>query len=75
MSQRATWIPRLITACLLAQGCTLLAAPPQPTVKTAQGQAAGKWILDGTQKAFLGLPYAAPPTGDRRWKAPQPPST
>jgi para-nitrobenzyl esterase len=74
MSQRATWIPRLIIASLLAQGCTLLAAPPQPTVKTAQGQAAGKWILDGTQKAFLGLPYAAPPTGDLRWKAPQPPS-
>ena len=21
---------------------------------------------------FLGIPYTAPPTGDRRWKAPQP---
>lgn len=51
----------------------IFAASPQPTVKTAQGEAAGKWILDDTQKAFLGLPYAAPPTGEFRWKAPQPP--
>jgi para-nitrobenzyl esterase len=49
------------------------AAPP-PTVKTTQGEAAGKWILGDTQKAFLGLPYATPPTGELRWKAPQPPS-
>jgi para-nitrobenzyl esterase len=43
-------------------------------VKTAQGEAVGKWIEGGTQKAFLGLPYAAPPVGDLRWKAPQPPA-
>jgi para-nitrobenzyl esterase len=24
--------------------------------------------------AYLGIPYAAPPTGDRRWKPPQPPA-
>jgi para-nitrobenzyl esterase len=29
--------------------------------------------MHGEQKAFLGLPYAAPPTGEMRWKAPQPP--
>jgi para-nitrobenzyl esterase len=52
----------------------LFAAPPQPTVKTAQGAAAGKWIQDGTQKAFLGLPYAEPPIGELRWKAPLPPT-
>jgi len=28
---------------------------------------------DGTVKIFLGIPYAAPPVGDLRWKAPQPP--
>jgi para-nitrobenzyl esterase len=59
---------------MFAYGCFTFAAPAQPTVKTAQGEAAGKWILDGTQKAFLGLPYAAPPVGELRWKAPQPPS-
>jgi para-nitrobenzyl esterase len=44
------------------------------TVKTAQGKVQGKTINDGKVKAFLGLPYAAPPVGDLRWKAPQPPA-
>jgi para-nitrobenzyl esterase len=71
MKKQNLW---LLAACIIAHACTLLAAPPQPTVKTAQGAATGKWILGNTQKAFLGLPYATPPTGDLRWKAPQPPS-
>ncbi|HUV68424.1 MAG TPA: carboxylesterase family protein [Terracidiphilus sp.] len=40
-------------------------------VKTAQGKVLGKTINDGKVKAFLGLPYAAPPVGDLRWKAPE----
>jgi para-nitrobenzyl esterase len=42
------------------------------TVKTEDGKVTGKTINDGKVKAFLGLPYAAPPVGDLRWKAPQP---
>jgi para-nitrobenzyl esterase len=42
------------------------------TVKTEQGKVKGKTLNDGKVKAFLGLPYAAAPTGDLRWKAPQP---
>ena len=42
------------------------------TVKTQQGKVHGKTINDGKVKAFLGLPYAAPPVGDLRWKAPEP---
>jgi para-nitrobenzyl esterase len=49
------------------------AAVQNPVASTAQGIAEGKWIVNGTQKAFLGLPYASPPVGDLRWKAPQPP--
>jgi para-nitrobenzyl esterase len=44
------------------------------TVKTAQGKVQGKTINDGKVKAFLGMPYAAPPTGALRWKAPEPPA-
>src|SRR5579871_2380347 len=41
-------------------------------VKTEQGKVTGKTINDGKVRAFLGLPYAAPPLGALRWKAPQP---
>jgi para-nitrobenzyl esterase len=44
------------------------------TVKTLQGKARGKSISNGKVKAFLGLPYAAPPVGDLRWRAPEPPA-
>jgi para-nitrobenzyl esterase len=43
-------------------------------VKTAQGRVHGKLINEGKVRAFLGIPYAAPPVGDLRWKAPQPPA-
>jgi len=43
-------------------------------VKTQQGIVRGKTIDDGKVKAFLGLPYAAPPVGDLRWRAPLPPA-
>jgi para-nitrobenzyl esterase len=41
------------------------------TVKTGQGKVHGKTINEGKVRAFLGLPYAAPPVGDLRWKAPE----
>ena len=42
-------------------------------VKTDQGETQGKTINNGKVRAFLGLPYAAPPVGDLRWHAPEPP--
>ena len=67
--------PRII--CVLAVvGLTLALVTPAHadllTVKTAQGKAHGKTINDGKVRAFLGLPYAAPPVGELRWKAPAP---
>ena len=66
---------RTTVSFLTLNCCVMWAAGPQPTVTTAQGEATGKLIMDGTQKAFLGLPYAAPPVGEMRWKAPQAPSS
>ena len=40
-------------------------------VKTSAGKIRGKAIENGY--AFLGIPYAAPPVGELRWKLPQPP--
>lgn len=68
------WIAAAVAGCLLGQGCLAVSAAPPPKLKTAQGEAVGKWIHGDAEKAFLGLPYAAPPVGDLRWKAPQPPT-
>jgi len=57
----------------VAMGLSTAVYADQLTVKTEQGKAHGKTINDGKVKAFLGLPYAAPPVGDLRWKAPEAP--
>ncbi|MGA2807617.1 MAG: carboxylesterase family protein [Terracidiphilus sp.] len=66
-------------ACALAVagltlGLSMSAHADSLTVKTEQGKVHGKTINDGKVKAFLGLPYAAAPVGDLRWKAPEPPA-
>ena len=65
------WTCALAAMGLVLGLCTTGYADPL-TVKTEQGKAKGKTINDGKVKAFLGLPYAAPPVGDLRWKAPEP---
>jgi para-nitrobenzyl esterase len=51
----------------------LAAGVAQAQVKTAAGLVKGKPVADGAATAYLGIPYAAPPVGDLRWRAPQPP--
>jgi para-nitrobenzyl esterase len=43
-----------------------------PIAVTDSGLARG--LVDGGANEFLGLPYAAPPTGRLRWRPPQPPA-
>jgi para-nitrobenzyl esterase len=47
-----------------------LAAISDP-VKTKDGKVSGVTLSSGV-RAFKGIPFAAPPTGDLRWKQPQP---
>src|SRR5580692_5607632 len=61
----------LVAGLLLAAPVISMAADPL-VVKTEQGKVHGKTINDGKVRAWMGLPYAAPPLGDLRWKAPQP---
>ena len=58
----------------LAMGVSTPVHADSLTVKTEQGKVHGKTINDGKVKAFLGIPYAAPPVGDLRWRAPEPPA-
>src|SRR2546430_11669774 len=61
---------------LLLSASVSIAAPQQSSplqVKTETGIVEGK--MQGSSRAFLGIPYAAPPVGELRWKAPAPPAT
>jgi len=44
---------------------------PVPQIKTANGTVQGVTEASGIQ-SFKGIPFAKPPVGDLRWKAPQP---
>jgi len=41
-------------------------------VDVAQGKIRGKLLHDGKVRAYLGVPYAAPPLGSLRWAPPHP---
>jgi para-nitrobenzyl esterase len=60
-----------LVAAAVALAGGMQASADSLTVKTVQGKVRGKAISDGKVKAFLGLPYAAPPVGELRWRAPQ----
>jgi para-nitrobenzyl esterase len=61
-------------------GCGGGTTPPPPsdcvstaTIKCTQSGAV-QGVAIGSLYAFRGIPYAAPPVGNLRWKAPQPPA-
>jgi para-nitrobenzyl esterase len=63
----------LILNCLLISlsftGICQLSAPVKVNGGLVQG------IVDNGLSIFKGIPFAAPPTGELRWKAPQPPAS
>lgn len=68
---------RAVTAlALLAAGgaaAQAVGAAPQLRVQVQEGALLGR-ALDGGVRVWQGVPYAAPPTGERRWQPPQPPA-
>ncbi|MEV1025714.1 carboxylesterase family protein [Streptomyces sp. NPDC050264] len=46
----------------------------RPTADTEAGPVEGIPCRDRTVTVFRGIPYAAPPVGDLRWRAPRPPA-
>jgi para-nitrobenzyl esterase len=63
----------MLAIAALVLGVSTMIHADSLTVQTEQGNVRGKIINDGKVQAFLGLPYAAPPVGDLRWKPAQPP--
>jgi len=58
-----------LAVTLSSGGAAAIAQDPM-TVATTAGAVHGAMVGDNKVKAFLGLPYAAPPVGALRWRAP-----
>lgn len=65
----------VLVICLVLIGCSFLAGcsqkEPEPgVVKTDSGYVSG--IHENGLRIYHGIPFAAPPTGDLRWRPPAP---
>ncbi|MEO8334769.1 MAG: carboxylesterase family protein [bacterium] len=64
-------IPLLLVLAAMSPAATLAQSGAAPRAKTVNGTVQGLALSSGIQ-AYRGIPFAAPPVRDLRWKPPQP---
>lgn len=60
--------------CMVLAGALPAVGALRQPVRTQQGLLEGVPGRDGSITVFRGVPYAAPPVGEMRWRAPKPPA-
>src|SRR5580765_98460 len=73
MTIRRAWLAAFVAVGLVSVHAAEVVTPtiPGDPVAVDGGQVAGV-VLSPQVHAYLGIPYAAPPVRDLRWRAPQP---
>jgi len=66
-------LPAVIISACSSGGNTASEKINVARINVESGLLSGTVNQEGTVSIFLGIPFAAPPVGDLRWKAPQPP--
>jgi para-nitrobenzyl esterase len=64
----------LLSACAIMVCPALVSAAISDPIRIESGLISGSTNAANRVRAFKGIPYAAPPVGDLRWRPPQPPA-
>jgi len=72
MAEHARFFGPVAITILIAASFVTASTPPDQ-IRVESGLLAGTTNAEHTVRMFKGVPFAAPPVGDLRWKAPQPP--